>query len=78
MHGKSRDGNARAAGAARGAIVACEAQTTAPASVQDKKMPRMGHFFIAGGKPLILQRYWDMHSAYPKACPQSLWVTCVR
>ncbi|AHC46201.1 hypothetical protein AX27061_1736 [Achromobacter xylosoxidans NBRC 15126 = ATCC 27061] len=35
----------------------------------------MGHFFIAAAKPLILLPYRDMHSVYPKACPQSLWVT---
>jgi hypothetical protein len=38
-------------------------------------MPRAGHFFIAAAKPLILLRYRDMRNAYPKACPQSLWVT---
>lgn len=69
MH-EEESGITEAAHAAGAAIVA---RVTAPAAGM-KKAP-YGAFFIAAAKPLILLPYRDMHSVYPKACPQSLWVT---
>lgn len=42
---------------------------------QAQKKPGSGHLLSAFAKPLLLRDKSDMRRGYPKACPQSLWVT---